>query len=174
MRIGRVVLTLFCLIIISCVDNKSSNESTETKTKIQKNVITAKAIENFKYTDYALSPKAEEAVINWEKYQEIANQIGYLKKADLSFFNSEKELLNTTIDEFTATVPEQLRTNPILSRTVIIKTTLLKLNESLRLDNIEDSLKLNNIKDVLVAFANLNYQINKKLEFDIYDKIRPE
>ena len=174
MKIGRVILTMFSIIVISCGDGQGTTETIEKTTKNQKNIITVKAIENFEYIDYALSSKAEEATAKWEKYQEMANQIRYLKKADLSFFNGEKKLLKTTIDEFTATVPEQLRTNPILSRIVIVETTLLKLNENLRLDNIDEHLKLMSVKDVLVAFANLNYQINKKLEFDIYDKIKPE
>ena len=174
MKIGRIVLTTCYLILMSCGDEKSTTEISETKTTIQKNAITAKAIENFKYTDYALSLKAEKALANWEKYQELATQMSYLKKADLSFFNAEKQILKTAIDEFTATIPEQLRTNPILSRAAIIETTLLKLNENLRLDNIDGHVKLMSVKDVLESFSNLNYQINKKLEFDIYDNIKPE
>ncbi len=159
---------------MSCGDDKSTTEISETETTNQKNVITAKAIENFKYTDYVLSSKSEKALANWEKYQELAIQISYLKKADLSFFNGEKQILKTAIDEFTATIPEQLRTNPILSRTVIVETTLLKLNENLRIANIDGRVKLMSVKDVLESFSNLNYQINKKLEFDIYDNIEPE
>ncbi len=174
MKIGCVVLTVFCLIFVSCGDDKSTTQTSETETTDQQNTITAKAIENFKYTDYALSSKSEKALANWEKYQELAIQISYLKKADLSFFNGEKQLLKTAIDEFTATIPEQLQTNPILSRTVIVETTLLKLNENLSIANIDGRVKLMSIKDVLESFSNLNYQINKKLEFDIYDNIKPE
>lgn len=174
MKIGRIFLTACCLIFICCDNDKSSVEISETKSTKQKNIITVKAIENFKYTDYALSPKAENTLENWEKYQELAVQIGYLKKADLSFFNGEKQILKTAINELTATIPEQLRTNPILSRAAIIETTLLKLNENLRLDNIDGRVKLMSIKDVLESFSNLNYQINKKLEFDLYDNIKPE
>ncbi len=174
MKIGCVVLTVFCLILMSCGGDKSTTQTSETETTNQKSAITAKAIENFKYTDYALSSKSEKVIANWEKYQELAVQISYLKKADLSFFNGEKQILKTAIDEFTATIPEQLQTNPILSRTVIVETTLLKLNENLRIDNIDVSVKLVSVKDVLESFSNLNYQINKKLEFDIYDNIKPE
>ena len=55
-----------------------------------------------------------------------------------------------------------------------METSLLRLNENLTLDNIQDSLKLQSVKEVLVAFSNLNYQINKKLEKDIYDQIEAE
>ena len=174
MKIGCIVLTSCCLILISCNDDKSITETSATETTNQKNAITTKAIENFKYTDYALSNNAEKVTANWEQYQELAIQISYLKKADLSFFNGDKQLLKTAINEFVATVPEELRTNPILSRTIIIETTLLKLNENLTIDNIDGRSKLMGVRDVLESFSNLNYQINKKLERDMYDKIKPE
>jgi 4-hydroxy-3-methylbut-2-en-1-yl diphosphate synthase IspG/GcpE len=174
MKTGGIVLTICCLILMSCGDDKSTTETSATEITNQKNTITAKAIENFEYTDYALSSKADKATVNWKKYQELAIQISYLKKADLSFFNGDKQLLKTFIGEFRGTLPKQLRTNPVLSRSVIIETTLLKLNENLTIDNIDIRVKLRSIKDVLESFSNLNYQINKKVEFDIYDKIMPE
>ena len=174
MKIRAVVLTVFCLVLIGCDGDKSTTNIAGAQTINQKYAITTKAIENFKYTDYALSSAAEKATANWEKYQELASQINYLKKADLSFFNGDRQLLKTTIDTFTAKVPEQLQTNPIISRVVVVETTLLKLNENLRLDNIDEHAKLMSVKAVLESFSNLNYQINKKLEFDIYDKIKAE
>jgi hypothetical protein len=174
MKTGRVVLTIFCIILMSCGGDKSTTEISTTEFTNQKNTITAKAIEDFEYTDYALSSKAESVIGNWEKYQELAIQISYLKKADLSFFNSEKKLLKTAIKDFKVTIPDQLRTNPILSRIVIIETTVLKLNENLSIDNIDGRAKLISVKEVLESFSNLNYQINKKLEFDVYDNIKSE
>lgn len=159
---------------MSCGDGKSSTEVLDSGNTNQKPIITAKAIENFDYTDYALSAESEEALANWEKYQELAIQISYLKKADLSFFNGEKEVLKKFISELRAATPEQFLTNPIISRTVILETSLLKLNENLTLENIDERTKLLNIKAVLIAFSNLNYQINKKLEREMYDKIQPE
>ncbi len=174
MKIGLFVLNILCFILISCGDDKTATEVVEAENNGQKLSITSKAIENFDYTDYALSADSEKALANWEKYQELAIQISYLKKADLSFFNGDKELLRKFINEFKATTPETLRTNPIVSRTVILETTFLKLNENLTLDNIGGRVKLLTIKEVLVAFSNLNFQINKKLERDVYDKIQPE
>lgn len=174
MRIRLIILSAFCLMFISCAGDKGTAETSGAENKSQKTVITEKAIENFNYTDYALSSSAEIAVANWEKYQELAIQISYLKKVDLSFFNGDKELLKKFLDELKLGLPENLNTNPITSRTIIIETAVLKLHENLTLDNIDSNIKLASIKEVLVAFSNLNYQINKKLERDIYDKIQPE
>lgn len=174
MRIGLVLLNIFSFLLMSCGDGESQSQITDTENENQKTPITAKAIENFDYSDYALSTNGEEAVADWEKYQELAIQISYLKKADLSFFNGDKKLLKKFIDEFKAQIPEDLQTNPIISRTIIIETTLLRLNENLTLDNIDSDLKLESVKEVVVAFSNLNYQINKKLSRDIYEQIKAE
>lgn len=174
MRIGLVLLIIFSFLLMSCGDGESQSQITDTETENKKNPITSEAIENFDYSDYALSTKGEQAVADWEKYQELAIQISYLKKADLSFFNGDKKLLKTFIDEFKAQIPEDLNTNPIISRAIIIETTLLRLNDNLTLDNIDSDLKLESVKEVVVAFSNLNYQINKKLSRDIYEQIKAE
>ena len=174
MKIGLYVLSIFCLMLISCGDEKDSTPLLETTNKNKKPAITSKAIEDFDYTDYALSPESEEALANWEKYQELAIQIGYLKKADLSFFNGDIEELKKFIDQFKTETPKQLLTNSIISRTAILETMLLKLNENLTLENIDDKLKLLSVRELLVAFSNLNYQINKKLESDMFNEIQPE
>ncbi|MFC0603307.1 hypothetical protein [Winogradskyella pulchriflava] len=174
MKIGLALLNICFLVLISCDNNKANGEVVDNENTNKKTLITAKAIENFNYSDYVLSTDGETAVADWEKYQEFAIQISYLKKADLSFFNGDKELLKKFIEELKAGLPKNLETNPIVSRVAIIETTTLRLNENLRLDNISDQDKLKSVKEVVVAFSNLNYQINKKLERDKYDKIQSE
>ena len=102
MKIFLNVLCLACLLLISCGDDKNETEDVDAAKKAQQQqpLITEDAIEKFDYTDYALSSESEERLENWKKYQELAIQISYLKKADLSFFNSEKEPLKKFLDEF--------------------------------------------------------------------------
>ena len=174
MKVGFVLLNIFCLLSLSCGDDKSTEEAMEAETTNQKRAITVDVIENFEYADYGLSNEGEKVIANWEKYQELAIQINYLKKADLSFFNGDVELLKKFIEEFKVGLPQNLKTNPIHSRMAIIETSLLKLNDDLTLDNIPDDNKVESVKEVIVAFSNLNYQINKKLERDKFDKISSE
>ncbi|WP_178991082.1 hypothetical protein [Winogradskyella schleiferi] len=175
MKIIYVVLCFCCFVLFSCGnDNSNASESETAETTEQNARISAKTIESINYNDYALSLEGEKAVVTWEKYQELATQISYLKRADFSFFNGEKKMLKEFIDKFIAQLPDELRTNPIISRNAVIETALLKLNEHLTIDNIDRDDKLVSIKELFVAFSNLNYQINKKLERDMYDKIQPE
>jgi len=174
MKIKYVLLFLSCVVLANCGDDNNTNDVKITENKEQNAPITAKTIEGIDYKDYVLSPESEKAIVTWERYHELAMQINYLKKADFSFFNGEKELLKKFIKEFNTQMPKELATNHITSRNAIIETTLLKLNESLTLDNISRKDKLKGIKEVFIAFSNLNYMINEKLESDVYGKIQPE
>ena len=174
MKIGYYVLSAFFFVLFACDNDKNTVEIDATETKNQKPEITVKAIEALDYKDYVLSVESKKAVAEWESYQELDNQIGYLRKADLSFFNGDKDELRLFIQEFKESTPKEFLLNPIISRTAIIETMLLKLNANLTLESIDKADKLESIKEVFVAFSNLNYQINKKLENDYYDKIQPE
>ncbi|WP_411893856.1 hypothetical protein [Winogradskyella sp. A2] len=175
MKTGVFYLNIFLLLFLTCGDSSDGVTGSETTEVQQKEIkITQKTIDDFDYTDYVLSTEGEKAVANWEKYQELAIQVSYLKKADLSFFKSEVELLQEFVEEFKSTVPEDLQTNPIVSRIVIVETALFRLNANLTLDNIDSEEKAQSLKAVFVALSNLNFQINKKLERDLYDKISSE
>ncbi|SDG70160.1 hypothetical protein [Winogradskyella thalassocola] len=175
MKIRFIVLVLSCIMVISCDDDTNSTKELEITENTEQNTkITAKTIENIDYRDYALSSESQSAIVTWERYHELATQISYLKKADFSFFNGDLELLKKFINEFKTQMPDQFQTNHIISRNAIIETELLKLNENLTIDNISREEKLLNIKALFVAFSNLNYLINKKLESEFYNKIQPE
>ena len=173
MKIGLYVISIFCLTLFSCGE-ETTTEIVEAEDNNQTPIITKKAIEDFEYKDYVLSEESEDAIVEWENYQELADQISYLKKADLSFYSGNKDDLIKFVEDFKTSIPKQLLTNPIISRTAIIETMLLRLNENLTIENIDKKDKLQSVKEVLVAFSNLNYHINKKLEHDYYNKIQPE
>ncbi len=174
MKTKLVFFSIICVLLFNCGDGGSSSEVTNAETKTQKNPITEDAIENFEYKDYTLSIDSEVLVANWEKYQEFKIQLDNLKKADLSFFTGDKVFLKGFIDSFKVQIPDTLKTNHIISRTAVIETRIYRLNENLTLDNIDDKLKLESIEEILIAFSNLNYQINKKLVRDKNDKISSE
>jgi len=172
MKTVVLYLNIVFLLFISCGDSSAGETSSEVTEVQQKDIkITQKTIDDLEYTDYVLSEEGEKAVANWEKYQELAIQVSYLKKTDLSFFNSELKLLQEFVEKFKTTVPEDLQTNPIVSRVAIVETALLRLNANLTLDNINSEEKVESLKAVFVALYNLNFQINKKLERDLYDRI---
>ena len=169
-----LVLGLF-LAFVSCDDKQTNPEEKEKKKEKKSKVeISKTAIEDFKYNDYILSADAEQEVLQWSRFQELATQISYLKTADVTFFASEKDTLKAFIDSLRVNIPENLNTNPINARITALETRLLKLNEDLNLGNYPSEEKLKSIKELLIANSNLIFFINKKLEFDKNDVGRPE
>ena len=168
--------SLFCFIaLLSCKDdNTTPNDNIGNGVEAQSYTITTKAIERFRYNDYALSNDAKEVVSSWSKFQELSTQITFLKKADLTFFTTEKDTLKVFLNNLKADIPEILNTNPINSRISVLETKLLKINNDLVLDNYSKENKLESIKELLISNSNLIYLINKKLEFDKNDVGRPE
>lgn len=163
----KQLLLLFSLmIILGC--NSKSDQTTDTATDQEQDsqLITAKDIDDLEYTEYVLGPDAKQAVINWQRYQELTMQIDYLKKADFSFFGGENELMMTFLKDLKDGIPQQIASPAIKERLIALETKLLKLHSTLKLSNSEKSELLNNIKELLVATSNLHLQINKKFELE--------
>jgi len=159
---------IFALILVSFGCNKTPKQQPDTITEVSDDTknITPNDIESLRFDDYTLSEDSNIALENWQKYQELNEQIGYIYKADFSFFNGEKKILKTFINDFKTEMPESIKTAPILSRTTALETMILKLNSTLKLDNVDKPEQLRAVKGLLIAMANLNLQINKKFELE--------
>lgn len=173
MRFNLLFCSLLCVILVSCKTDTQNAEIETVTDKQQSKVITIKDIENLKYNDYGLSNDAKKTVNDWQKYQELNTQIEYLKSADLSFLKSDISLIMAFINDFQAEIPNAANTNEINSRITALETKMLKLNSLLVLDNISKNQQLEGLKEVFVAFSNLNLQINKKLEFEANNILKP-
>ncbi|TPV34783.1 hypothetical protein FJ651_04420 [Paucihalobacter ruber] len=166
---------LLYIIVISLIVFTCEKKTDNTESQAPKNVadLTSSDIKNLKYTDYILGNDGSKLFINWKKFQELNIQMGYLKQGDLSFFKNEKAEVKALFDSLKTTVPDTINTKPIVSRFAVLETKSLKLQDNLNMDNIEKATKLTSVKEVLVAFGNLNLQINKKLEFDANEYFKP-
>jgi hypothetical protein len=156
--------------VFSCEETTDTSKNQTTKNTAE---ITGSDIKNLKYTDYILGNDGNKLLINWNKFQELNIQMGYLKQGDLSFFKNEQAEVKALFDSLKTTIPDTINTKPIVSRFAVLETTSLKLQDNLNMDNIEKATKLASVKEVLVAFGNLNLQINKKLEFDANQFFKP-
>lgn len=166
---------LLYIIVISLIAFTCERKTDNRESQAPKNVadLTSSDIKNLKYTDYILGNDGSKLFINWKKFQELNIQMGYLKQGDLSFFKNEKAEVKALFDSLKTTIPDTINTKPIVSRFAVLETKSLKLQDNLNMDNIEKATKLTSVKEVLVAFGNLNLQINKKLEFDANEYFKP-
>lgn len=158
------------LMIFSCGEKKDSNEDQSTKNTAD---LTIGDMKNLKYKDYILGSEGYKLLIDWKKFQELNIQMGYLKQGDFSFFQNEKTEVKALFDSLKTTLPNTINTKPIVSRLAVLETKALKLQDNLNMDNIEKATKLTSLEDVLVAYGNLNLQINKKLEYEANEYLRP-
>lgn len=158
---------LICLFLILGCNTKTEEASNEVSNQEKDSeTITAKDIQNLKYTDYVLSADSKAAVDNWQRYQELMMQIDYLKQADFSFFGGKNELLIGFLKDLKKDMPINLQTPAIKERLIALETKLLKLHSTLKLSNSKKTEVLGNIKEFLVATSNLHLQINKKFELE--------
>lgn len=164
-KILIVLLSIFTL-LISCEDNPADKNVSEDQEDVKARRIGQNDIEGLRYTEFELSNASENAVNDWQKFQELLKQTDFLKKADLSFFSGERLLLTTFFQELTVEMPVEIQTNEIMARMVVLETKAQKLNSLLRLENIAKEDQLYAIKEYLIALSNLKLQINKKFEYD--------
>lgn len=172
MRNKIVVILSFLIVVMAC--KKTQNESTENQT-VQDNsqILTEKEISNLKYTDYILDAKAEEAVKDWAEYMQVNDVVLKMKKGDLSFFINNDVAIEMLILDQKLNIPKALNSESIISRVVILETRLLKLKSLANLSTTNKMELLESTKAFLVAFSNLNFQMNKKVEFDSQSIERP-
>lgn len=171
----KKIFLLFILMgFMSCKKKQDDKPAVLDNTQKKESKITKQTIENLKYQDYLLDDKSERLIENWPKYQELIAQVELLKQADFSFFKGDKETIRGLITDLKAEIPEQVNSNPVKSRIVVVETSILKLHNELNLDYPNREELLESIREVLFAMSNLNLQVNKKLEFDANNINRPE
>ena len=117
---------------------------------------------------------AEDATKDWLKFKELNSQIELLKTADLSFFADDITLLEGFLTDLEAEIPEILNETSILVRVSALKTAIYKFEGSVSLQKESKEAVLQSILDLLVAHANLIFQINKKLEKDAQQIQKPQ
>lgn len=174
MRLGFLLYISICLLVTNCKSDKVSEVILETQEQIDAKTISPKDIEAIRYDDFGLSSDSEKAVTDWQKYQELENQIDLLKKGDLTYFSSDPLIIETLIKELRGEMPKALRTNEINARITALETKIQKLNSLLSMANIDKREKLEAVREFLITYSNVNLQINKKFEFEKNNVLKPQ
>ncbi|MEP3838393.1 MAG: hypothetical protein ABJM36_12135 [Algibacter sp.] len=165
MRIKTLALLCFLLTFSACKKNQEETVDDEVP-QIKTHDITEQDVNKIKYIDYILDTKTQDAVKDWQEYKQLENLISNIKKADLTYFTEDEKVLILFLKELKQNIPAALKSESTNSRILVIETQLLKLKSLYNLSTTsKEELKLS-IKEFLVAFSNLNFQMNKKIEFD--------
>ncbi|MEW4923384.1 hypothetical protein [Algibacter sp. 2305UL17-15] len=175
MSLRFFVILSTCFILFCCNNSaQNSSEANNDEESIESSILTEAEISKLKYIEFTLDPKAEVLAEPWEPYSRLKTTIENIKKADFSFFVDDNQATFELIKDMRKTIPDTLNNQAVLSRIKIIETMLFKLDEASKFSNITKSELSKIVKDLLIAFSNLNFQINKKLEKDSQQILRPD
>ena len=158
------LLGIFIIIMSSC--KQSENQEQNTDTSKNTNEVTESDIAKLKYTEFLLDNQTEEAIQSWNEYTQISDVVNNVKKGDLSFFNDNDEAITVLLKDFNKNIPEKVNTDAVKARITAFETKLYKLQSFSGLSTTKRDELLATIKEFLVAFSNLNLQMNKKMEAD--------
>ncbi|GAA4289615.1 hypothetical protein [Aestuariibaculum suncheonense] len=157
------LLSVF-IFIIAC--KQSQNQEATTDPSVNTSEITESDISKLKYTEFLLDRQTEEAILSWNEYTQINDVVNNVKKGDLSFFNDNDEAITALLKDFNKNIPEKVNTDAVKARINAFETKLYKLQSFSGLSTTHRDELLATLKEFLVAFSNLNLQMNKKMEAD--------
>ncbi|WP_372752889.1 hypothetical protein [Mariniflexile sp.] len=166
------VLSVF-IVMISCKE-KQEPAKQEEKNPLDSKTIKAKDIAKFKYTDYILDSRAGDSIANWNEYKQLEDVVISVKKGDLSFFISNGKGVTELMVNLKQNIPLEIKSDAIMARLTAIETKILKLESLSNLSTTGKPELLSVIEEFLVAFSNLNLQMNKKIENDNIIIERPQ
>lgn len=168
----RFVFFFVLLILFSCQDSQNENVDEATSNSFVE-VVTKEDVQSLNYIDFVLDAKVERAISSWEKYSELQKIVLDIKDANLSFFRDNNEIIIALIEDLKTTLPEQVHSPHVEARILALETKLLKLESHANLSNAKKETVLMAIEEVLIAFSNLNLQMNKKIEKESQRVQRP-
>ena len=168
----KLIAVFIVCLLISC-GNKKKQQLDENTEKHNTSIIQVEDLNSLNYTDFVLDKQSRNKISDWIKYEELEEKINELKEADLSYFKSDKEVVETLIKEFEETIPEEIKTDAVNARVLVVQNMYYKLNSTVNLSTSTKEELKKDITDMLEAFSNLNFQINKKFERDSQNTIKP-
>ncbi|WP_298550178.1 hypothetical protein [uncultured Algibacter sp.] len=161
------ILTLLSFLILFSACKKTQEDVSENQIEQNKSHEIAETdISNLKYVEYILDFKTEDIIEDWQEYVQLEEIITNIKKGDLVYFKDNEKVIQLLLKELKQNIPAPLKSESINSRILVLETKLLKLESLSNLTTTSKEELLDSIKEFLVAFSNLSFQMNKKVEFD--------
>ena len=96
-----------------------------------------------------------------------------LKKWLYLFFKDDKTILQGLIADLKNEIPESLNRSSIIVRLSVLETTMYKFDETINLQSSSKETIIKDIENLLLAYNNFVYQINKVIEKESYNIIKP-
>jgi hypothetical protein len=173
-RLFSILTVIAILLNTQCKKNNSEEITAQISSEVEQDIITENDISNLNITEFALSNQAENIAEDWEKFSILLGHMEDLKKGSFSFFKDDKALLQAFLTDLKIEIPESLNKPSVLVRISAYETVLYKFDEAANISNSNKETLLKNIEDILLSFNNLIYQINKEVERDNQNIVKPQ
>lgn len=172
MNMPKYMTVLMIYLLISCGNNKTQQTNPDVR-KQDTFIIEEADLSKLNYSDFILDKTSKKEISGWLKYDELQKKINELKNADLSYYKSDKKVVETLIEEFTTSIPENIQTDAVNARVLVVQNMYYKLNSIINLSTSTKADIIESIANLLQAFSNLNFQINKEFERNSQNIIKP-
>ena len=169
----RFFLLVLLVITIQCKKTEDTQLTKNQETSTEFTKIASQDIKDIKFTEYALSDLAKKEVANWTKFKDLDVEIENLKNGSISFFKDDKTILQGLIADLNNEIPESLNRSSIIVRLSVLETTMYKFDETINLQSSSKETIIKDIENLLLAYNNFVYQINKVIEKESYNIIKP-
>ena len=167
----KIILVGLLLMLVSCKDQApGAVEHTTEESALQ----LTNADIKISFVEFELDGQVKSITQNWKAYNQLEETTSNLKRADVSFFKENHDMLETLIADFSTTVPERLSSPAVLARIVALENAMYKLENVVNISSHSQQKEVvASIEDVLKAHTNLKFQMNKKVERDAQKIQRP-
>ena len=158
------------LILVFCCDNTKQQSNITNDFKASTQLITIEDINALGVVEQPLDLIVKDSIFSsWKAYHQILTQTDFIKKADLAFFESDLKSISKLMKPFNDSIPECFKTNGIVSRTKVVTSFIYKMHSTLKLKSVSKKERLDVVKSYMESVTHLNYQLNKKFEYDSYN-----
>ncbi|MBP1840458.1 hypothetical protein [Formosa algae] len=171
MKKVSIIFLCLCLCLWAC-NTEEKKEKKEVEVPVSALVLQDDIVK-LEYVDYGLDAKAKSDIESLESFMELETIMAELKSGNLSYFQGQSKPIVSLMKDLREGIPDIIDSPSIQARLISLETKMLKLQSVLNLRNIEKDVQLEYVKEALVAYSNLNLQINKKYEKDAQEIEKP-
>lgn len=165
-------LLLVLVMCLSCKNTQEQNTEPITDEVVEQEPAKV-AIPTLDHVEFALDEKTERVIENWQEYNELADVVANVKEGDLSYFKDNDSLIDTLFKNLKAKSPDTINTPSVAARMVALETKFRKLGSFSNLSTTNPEELDATIKEFLLSFSHLNLQMNKKMEDDSQNIVKP-
>lgn len=124
---------------------------------------------NSAYQFPKLTAEAMAKVENWSVFDDFQTELQRINGSTVSELKTRTERLRLHTDSLSKKIPNELYTNPITSRLLVLRSRISLLSQELNKGSIDSLAVSNQMTEFNAAATNFLLQINEKLQKDEID-----